>query len=294
MDAASRALHRAKEDILLSREWVEIKQEIQRQQNILQQSHTAKGSFFDSIQIQSTAAYKRLQAKVSYSLAENFMSFSKYSQHPLASSVGTQFETAASRQTLLDESSLHIRKACAHLLEDTPHLKHHLKKHFNHPLPREFRPTAWKVLLQNKRLVAKAGTESYLHRHKDETGISQKCEAVLKSSRAFTPVAHSTVLQKAMQEAVAHWNFQKRSEEAVHVTVRDLLLCIPFLYVWKEKLQASSSAKVDSKATFQCTQDVVAEVTDVYCCFMENLPHTMDSYKSSVSLIFFPIYKTER
>ena len=220
-------------------------------------------------QLQQTITFRDLQTKISTTLAHSlvtiprpvFLSTDNDSQ-PLGGSLSDAEHSQS--DTLV---SMTAATACAHLLQEHCHLKYYLKKCFNSPIPAELRTTAWKVLLQNESSKARAEylvKLSFDNINKKSEGILSKCEAVLGSSRFLSFLARSSVIVNALKSIMAHWRHCK----ARRPSDSDVLLCVPFVYVWRKSLVGESKME-----TADQRKETLTEVAEVYFNFLNKLSH---------------------
>ena len=93
--------------------------------------------------------------------------------------------------------------------------------------------------------------------------ITSKCEAVLGSSRFLSFPARSSIIVNALKSIMVYWRHWKdRRPSDV-----DVLLCVPFVYVWRNSLVG------DSKIDTADQKEMLTEVAEVYFNFMDKLSH---------------------
>ena len=92
-------------------------------------------------------------------------------------------------------------------------------------------------------------------------------------------MAASAPTVRAMKSIILFWS-QKAGTQKM-ITDTDLLVCIPFLYVWREELSSWSGAESGMGRAQNWT--VVAKMAEQYVSFMEMLPLTMHSVILDVS-----------
>lgn len=91
-------------------------------------------------------------------------------------------------------------------------------------------------------------------------------------------MADSASILRAMKDVILFWSLKAGTGNMI--TDTDLLVCIPFLYVWREELSRTNSETGIGKGQ---NWSVVAEIAEQYISFMEMLPLTMHSVISDVS-----------
>ena len=283
------ALQRAREEVVFSTEWEELNRELLTQLQHLeylqgegQLKNYSSLSNQEKIEavgkaaraLEKTKAFDRFQAKVFHSIDHHFSSVSPRVVGP-AGAVATH----ATSQTDIPVDDM--VKACTQLLQDWPHLKHHLKKCLNHPLLPQLRTVAWKLILQNpsvrKHFLGKVHVTAHgglFELTPEDRRVAHRCEALLNSSPIFADMADSIGILRAMRNAVLYWKL--RSDRSI-VSDRDLLLCIPFLYVRREELSQQR------EGIGQDNWSMIAEIVEQYVSFMEMLPLAMHSVVVDVS-----------
>ena len=232
--------------------------------------------------LEKTRAYGELQRKVSNSVEHHFSPVGPYpATGPSRSAESLQTpRSAAGRDTPMRD----ISEACGHLLLEWPHLKCHLKNCFNRPFPPGLRAPAWKAILQQssikKEFLAKAAERGFqdLQVTPEDKRIAHRCEVLLSSNPVFHDMADSASILRAMKSVILFWNLKAGTGNMI--TDTDLLVCIPFLYVWREELSRTSSEAGIGKGL---NWSVVAEIAEQYVSFMEMLPLTMHSVILDVS-----------
>ena len=233
-------------------------------------------------QLQRTSTFRELQSKVSATLAQLI---------PSLVFIPTNNESwPGNAESLLNRPSSRLgsdnaAKACAFLLQEHHHLKHYLKKCFNHPLPAELRRAAWKVLLQGDSSAIGQGSSlpkamsfsvaRFKEERKQDREISKKCEATLQSSPFFSQLARSPVIMEAMKNIMAFWSHHRGGRPSDI----DFLLCIPFLYTWQNKLEREAGISVRYTGQVQASLSAVAEV---YVSFMEEAPLQVNGPAQSI------------
>ena len=297
MEPSLLALQKAREDVVQSRAWAKLQREL------LSQIHQLEGAAgggqlrtFNTLsteqklsvvakavtEIGNTSAYSKLQAKVT-SAVDNHFSALVFQPPPASSSDSLQPTASGSTEETISpqggehgtaSSNHHLVEACTKLLLESPHLKHSLKSALNHSLPPRLRLTAWTLLLQhplveNDFLIGAKGLQP---QNSEEKKIPQRCEALLGSNLAFRELAKSKRALLAVQSVTLYWS-QRTSD---HVTDAELLLCVPFVYVWKEELEGHVGGD-DNRPLF-------AKIAGQYVSFMEMLPPSMHGSDSGVSL----------
>ena len=297
MDSSS--LSRSREEVVYSREWEELNRELASQLQHLEYLQGGGQQFrsFTSLSdreklaavgkvtraLEKTRAFNDLQVKVTATLDRHFSSIS---QQPAvgASSSAEGLQSPDPAGSIADVSILRVSKACSYLLAEWPHLKRHLKRCFNHPLPSQLRAIAWKLLLPypavQKDFLTKALSQGgFPELSSEEKRVARRCEVLLSSDPAFHEMADSVAVLKAMKSITLYWS--ARSGSVVPDTA--LILCIPFLYVRREELsqwRSEGSGRTDNNWA------LVAEIAEPFVSFMEMLPLTMHSVTEDVSTIF--------
>ena len=280
------ALQQTKKDITASTEWERVVQDLctlleqisgrQQLRNFEGLSKQEQHELTKQAagQLQRTSTFKDLQSKVSSTLAQPDTISSLVLLH-----IDDESQSAGTRnESLLNPPSSklgseHAVKACAYLLQEHHHLKHYLKKCFNHPLPAELRRAAWKTLLQHaSSAVRRAKPRKYLitrfkEECKEDREISRKCESTLHSSPFFSQLARSSAIMEAMKSIMAFWSCYKD----VQPSDTDFLLCIPFLYTWQSKLEREDRAPGISIRHVEQMQASLTDIAEVYVNFMEEI-----------------------
>lgn len=279
-------LQQTKEDITASTEWERVVQDLcilleqiserQKRRNFegLPKQEQQELMRLAASQLQRTNAFRDLQSKVSVTLAQSDVAIP--SLILLAND-----ESPPGNESLLNRPSSklgseHAAKACAYLLQEHHHLKHYLRKCFNHPLPAELRRAAWKVLLQGdssaviqESSLPKATSllaASFKEECKEDREISKKCEAALQSSPFLSQLARSPVIMEAMRSIMAFWSHHKGGQPSDN----DFLLCIPFLYTWQSKLEKEEGG-ISVRYT-EKMQALLSTLAEVYVSFLEEAP----------------------
>lgn len=287
MDPGSRALQRARKEVLESKEWEELNRELGSRVNQLEYLQgRGKLRTFATLsdqkklvaigkatrELEKTRAFSDLRAKVAASVDHHFISVNT---QPAALNSADSLEGPSSLP-VSDTSMEIVSKACSHLLLEWPHLTHHLKESFNHPLPPELRAMAWKIILHSpavrKDFLTKATSqEGFPEVTPDEKRIARRCEVLLHSNPAFHEIADSTSILRAMKSIILYWNHKSRNT----ISDTELLLCLPFLYVGRAELSRMGASD---------NWNLIAEFAEQYITFMEILPLTMHSIVEDVSL----------
>lgn len=291
------ALQKAREDVVQSRAWTKLQREfLSRLHRLEDAAGDGQLRTFNSFsteeklsavakavaEIRNTSAYSKLQAKVT-STVDNHFSALVFQPPPSPSSDSLQPATSGSTEETTSRqggergaasSNHHLDEACTKLLLESPHLKLSLKSALNHSLPPRLRLTAWTLLLQhpsveNDFLISAKGMQP---RNSEERRLPQRCQDLLDSNLAFRELAKSKSVLLAMQSVVLYWN-QRTSGP---VSDAELLLCVPFVYVWKEELEGHVGED-DNRPLF-------AKIAGQYVSFMEMLPPSMHSAVGGVSL----------
>lgn len=294
MEPSWLALQKAREDVVQSRAWTQLQREFLSQ---IHQLESAAGGgqlrTFNTLsteeklsavakavtEVRKTSAYSKLQTKVASSVDNHFSALvfqppSSDSLQPAASGSTEETISGHGGERVAASSNHHLDEACTKLLLESPHLKHSLKSALNHPLPPRLRLTAWTLLLQhpaveNDFLISAKGLQP---QNSEEKKMPQRCEALLDSNLTFTELARSKRALLALQSVTLYWSQRTREP----VTDAELLLCVPFVYVWKEELEGHVGED-DNRPLF-------AKIAGQYVSFMEMLPPSMQSSDSGVSL----------
>lgn len=297
MDPATRTLQLAREEVLYSQEWEDLNKEllsqIQRLEYLEGRGRLRPFAALSNREklatvgkatkaLEKTRAYGELERKVSNSVEHHFSPVGPYpATGPSRSAESLQTPRSAAGS---DTPMKNISEACSHLLLEWPHLKCHLKNCFNHPFPPGLRISAWKVILQHssakKEFLAKAAERQFqeLQVTPEEKRIAHRCEVLLSSNPVFHDMADSASILRAMKNVILFWSLKAGTGNMI--TDTDLLVCIPFLYVWREELSRTNSETGIGKGQ---NWSVVAEIAEQYISFMEMLPLTMHSVISDVS-----------
>ncbi len=279
--ASLRALQKAREEVILSREWEEVNRALLTQfqhleylqgggrlRDFVSFSHRDKlAALAKATQaLEKTREFSEFRLKVFHSIDRHF----SHGSAPEEPDPGV----TPNHQTDIPDAD-NVIEACTQLLHQWPQLTHKLKKCINHPLPPKLRVTAWGLLLQNptvrQHFIAKVMVQGGLPElTAEDHRLSHRCEALLRSNSLFREIADSAAILQAMKSTVLYW---KLKSEGNTVSDKELLLCIPFLYVRREEL---SLTRASGEQVFW---GVVAEVVEEYITFMEMLPlsmHRMD------------------
>ena len=203
-----------------------------------------------------TSAYASLQDEVGIAVDRHFSSHS--------------FQQGASPPPR--QAAHPLADACSRLLEESPHLKHSLKQALNHPLPSKLRLSAWKLLLccptvQNHHLATGKGAHP---RNEAEREVVQRCQSILGSNPVFADIAENSSYLLAMQSVMLYW----KQRTSGCVLDSKFLLCIPFIYVWREELERYRGSREK--------WPLFAEIAGVYVRFMEMLPPSIVGAASAV------------
>lgn len=294
MDPAIRALHRAREEVVHSPEWENLNRELLSQIQRLERLEGGDPSAAFSnreklaaqvgkatMALEKTRVYDELQLKVSKSLDRHF---SPVESQPAVGLFGLSAENVKSTREK-DAPTRNISEACRHLLLEWPHLECHLRNCLNHPLPPNLRTVAWEVILRHpsvrKEFLDSAAAKGFqeVNVTAEEKRIAHRCEILLNSNPVFHEMAASAPTVRAMKSIILFWS-QKAGTQKM-ITDTDLLVCIPFLYVWREELSSWSGAESGMGRAQNWT--VVAKMAEQYVSFMEMLPLTMHSVILDVS-----------
>ena len=223
-------------------------------------------------QLQRTTAFKDLQSTISSTLVQSLVSlpplvFLSTDSSQFAAGSFSDIECSPYDRMLPSSAA----RTCSDLLLEHSHLKHYLKKCFNHPLPAELRAAAWKVLLQHKPLRAgkeyleKLSLASFEDKMREDMEVVSQCEVILGSSRFLSSVAKSSTIVDALKDIMVLWSHCK----SARLSDTDFLLCLPFLYVWESRLVRVSEMESTDKV-----KDVLRPVAEIFIHFMDILPHT--------------------
>ena len=294
MDPAIRALHRAREEVVHSPEWENLNRELLSQIQRLERLEGGEPSVAFSNReklaaqvgkatraLEKTRVYDELQLKVSKSLDRHF---SPVDSQPAVGLFGLSAENVKSTREK-DAPMRNISEACCHLLLEWPHLECHLRNCLNHPLPPNLRTVAWEVILRHpsvrKEFLDSAAAKGFqeVNVTAEEKRVAHRCEILLNSNPVFHEMAASAPTVRAMKSIILFWS-QKAGTQKM-ITDTDLLVCIPFLYVWREELSSWSGAESGMGRAQNWT--VVAKMAEQYVSFMEMLPLTMHSVILDVS-----------
>ena len=276
MDSVAESLEKVRGDVTKSREWSDLKRMLEAQLNELHlQKPFIRLTDQEKLaavtkatkQLQKTESLDDARAVVSRGLNKEFSPFD-------ASKQGQPADHEQSEAPDL------VAMACTHLLEENAHLKHYLKKFFNYPIPQKLRPVAWKVLLQhpaatNDFAVYRESSHDYRELSAEQKRITHTCESLLVSNPIYHELADSLSVLKAMKSVMLYWHHK---EGNTRVPDTDILVCVPFLYAWRNKLQ-QHQLHAD-----QSNWEVISEISQQYVSFMEMLPLTMHSVVMDVSL----------
>ena len=299
MDPPSQALRKVRDEVTESRAWSKLQRELLTQ---IRQAECQAGEgqprTFRSLStpeklaavdravkgVGDTPAYAKLQTKVAAAVDRHF---SPLVYQP--SRATQQLQATSSRsvnlrgraghdifgQSQAPSSTCPLAEALSRLLQGAPHLKHSLKIALNHPLPSQLRLSAWRVLLQYPAVQKDflATGKKMEPRNSAERETLQRCQTILNSNMAvFRDIADSTALL-AMKAVMLYWK-QRTSGDLLD---SEFLLCLPFVYVWKEELKRCVG---DDKGE---VWTVFSEIAGVYVRFMEMLPPSIGSAVSRVS-----------
>ena len=291
MDPAIRALHRAREEVVHSPEWENLNRELLSQIERLERlkggeppttlSNRAAQVGKATRALEKTRAYDELQLKVSKSLDRHF---SPVGSQPTTGLFGLSAENVSPTRGKAAPTR-NISEACCHLLLEWPHLECHLRNCLNHPLPPNLRAVAWEVILRHpsvrKEFLDSAASKGFqeVHVTAEEKRIAHRCEILLNSNPVFHEMAESASIERAMKSIILFWSQKAGTQKMIMDT--DLLVCVPFLYVWREELSSWSGAEAGVGQGQNWT--VVAKIAEQYVSFMEMLPLTMHSVILDVS-----------
>ena len=290
MDTTYRALRKVQEDVVASRAWSRLHREL-----LTQMAHSAGGQLrmlgslspgdkLGAVEraveaLGETSAYAWLQAEVATAVDQHFSPLlfqpSRITQELSATSV----DSCATVPRALAADPL--AEACSVMLRGSPHLKHSLKYILNHPLPHGLRLSAWRALLHRPNVQKDFLVASKELQPGDETGkeIARRCREVLGGNPAFRGLAGSGVALSAMQAVTLYWKQRTSGEEVLD---SELLLCVPFVHVWREELERQSSSGADWSWS-KGLRALFAEIAAEYVQFMEMLPPSVSS-SATVSL----------
>lgn len=291
-----RILQQAQRDIIASREWESVIQDLcvllerptekEQLENFGRLSKQGKYELMRNVvsQLQRTNTFRDLQSKVATSLAQSLtytpslalLSHTGNSHHITRDSLSHPECCQPSEYVCVNAA-----KACAYLLQEHCHLKHYIKKCFNHSLPLELRITAWKALLQHESSTVRKmkrnnlSLDSFQKESKEEKKIMAKCDGIMASS-LFLP--RSSTFVKALKTVMILCSRCKDK----HISSTDILLCVPFIYVWQSRLDGQCATDAKSRATNK-TKQLLTDIAEIYICFMEKLPYTSYAAVSATS-----------
>ena len=230
--------------------------------------------------LQRINTFKDLQSKVSSTLAQADVIPSLHIDKESQSAGTRNRSLLTSTPPSCRLGSENAAKACAYLLQEHHHLKHYIKKCFNHPLPVELRLVAWKVLLQFDSSAVRRGhlpkprsfsVISFKEESKEDQKISRKCESTLRSSPFFSELARSPVIMEAMKSIMVSWRRYKDDQQPDgQPSDTEFLLCLPFLYTWLSKLEKEDRASGISSRYVEQMQPSLTDAAEVYVSFMED------------------------
>ena len=285
-------LQQAKKEITESTEWERVVQELC---SLLEQISGRQHLSFEGLseqeqhklmrqaagQLQRTNTFKDLQTKISSTLALTdvipslvlLQHFDDESQSAWMRNESLILKTPSSKL-----GSEHTEKACAYLLQEHHHLKHYLKKCFNHPLPAELRRAAWKALLLFDPTAVRRGNLPKSRRFSvttfkeeviEDREIIRRCEVTVRSSPFFSRLARSPMIMEAMKSIMASWSrYKGNRQHDSQPSDTEFLLCIPFLYTWQSKLEREEGAP--QIGTRPHAEQLQTSLTQVYVSFMED------------------------
>lgn len=291
----------AKKDISASTEWERVVQELHvclehsigsgQLRNFEELSKLEKYELMRKAagQLERTNAFIDLQSKVSATLTQSLVTIPSLvlldaGDSQLAGDIPSFSVSEYSSSNKL--GSVYAARACAYLLQEHSHLKHYLKKCFNHPLPTDLRIMAWRVLFHHdsstvrEEFVLKQkslSTGGFRGESEGDREIITKCEAILNSSPLFSHLARSPTIVKALKSIMGFWSHHKDS----WLSDIDFLLCVPFLHVWQNRLERGRSLT----ASKEQIQESLIDIAEVYITFMEELKPTADNISMDVSTL---------
>ena len=291
MDTPSQALRKVREEVVASRAWSRLQRELQSQMAQSTAGQLLRGSLSAGEKLAAvergveavgeTSAYARLQAQVASAVDRHFSPL-LFQPPPMTQEVSATSVVDTSRAH--PEAADPLAEACSMLLKASPHLKHSLKYALNHPLPQRLRLSAWRVILQRpdvQKDFLVVGKEMQ-PRDGAEREISRRCEDIVGRNPAFRDLAGSRAALSAMQAVTLYWKRRASGK----LLDSELLLCVPFVYVWREELERGAAAGVDGK---EGRWVHFAEIAAQYVQFMEMLPPSV-SGSATVSSCPSPFY----
>ena len=164
------------------------------------------------------------------------------------------------------------------LLHQRPLLRKHLKVFINVTFPLPLRQSAWRAFLQNE-LIRKDCLALHSGKTKKEFKIVdqelfKRCTSILQSDR-LPELKKGPNLSFEFYFVLNLWKQKTRTDD---LTSNDFLICLPFLYLFKDELISPSSEIINWPA--------VATVTEMFFAFMHIRPLSMRNvlYEAKVSV----------
>ena len=297
MDPSSQALRKVRKEVVESRAWFKLQRELLAQVHHLEYL-AGEGQLraFNSFsareklvivdravsELGGTPACAKLQSKVASAVDRHFSSLvfqspetRQAAQVASTSSVGLPSLTGRKGEQRGSVSNRPLADACSRLLQESPHLKHSLKLAINHPLRSPLRLPAWRLLLQHPAVQKDylVAVKELQPRNEEEREIPLRCQSLLNSNLAFRDLAESKTALVAMQSVMLYW----KQRTGGSVMDSELLLCVPFLHVWRDELERHvGEGKGEGWLLF-------AEIAGQYVNLMEMLPPSIGSSTSGVS-----------
>ena len=281
--SSSQALRKVREDVMASRSWSRLQRELlsQLRQSAGEERGGQLGSFASLSPseklaavgrameaVGETSAYARLQTQVASAVDRHF--------GPLVfqpSQIPQDISTTSTVDSPQPAPPSPLAEACSQLLQSSPHLKHSLKYALNHPLPPQLRPSAWRALLHRPKIQGDflAACKELEPRGKTEMDIARRCRATLEQNEVFKDLARSSACLRALQMVTLYWS--QRSSEREALLDSELLLCLPFVHVWREELERQVVGEEEEEEGLLLLAEIAAE----YVHFMEMLPSSIST-----------------
>ena len=284
MDQPPRMLEQAKASVTSSTEWHMVLEslrdilehylaEVRRQDGILEEipkQRLCELMRSAAKELQKTKSFRDLQSKVTASLAQALASLPSL----VLLGAGDSASLCRPEYTYAD-TMINAEQACAYLLQEHCHLKHYLRKCFNHPLPPELRIAAWKALhlrdsaIAEKDLDIKQIIDSSDEVSRKSNETARKCVAIVSSSPFLSFMMASPTAMKALKCVVTFWSHCKGGR----LSDVDILLCVPLLHVWYGRLEGNAKADIEIGSTDHL-KTALADVVQVYSSIRAKFPLT--------------------
>ena len=284
MDQPPRILEQAKASITSSTEWHMVLESLRDilehyQAEMRRQDGTLEGvpkqRLYELMrraakELQKTKSFRHLQSKVTASLAQALASL------PSLVLLGAGNSTSLCRpESTHADTMINAEQACAYLLQEHRHLKHYLRKCFNHPLSPELRIAAWKAFHLRDSTIAKRDLEvkqiidssDEVSRESKET--TRKCVAIVSSSPFLSFMMGSPTAMKALKCVVTFWSRCKGGR----LSDVDILLCVPLLHIWYGLLEGDAKADIEIGSTDHL-KTPLADIVQVYSSIRAKFPLT--------------------